>query len=75
MIHDKVRKGVIHAHGDKLCTMIGIPPGTKIPMEELNKIFLATLGEKITICGKQVVVSTSMKAIVEILEEKNVLED
>ena len=55
--------------------MIGIPPGTKIPMEELNKIFLATLGEKITICGKQIVVSTSMKAIVEILEEKNVLED
>ena len=75
MIHDKVRKGVIRAHGDKLCTMIGIPPGTKIPKEELDKISLATLGKEMTICGKQVVVSASMKALVEILEGKNVLED
>lgn len=70
-----VRKGVVRVQGDRLCAMIGIPMGTKIPREELNKISLATLGKEMTICGKQVVVSASMKALVEILEGKNVLGD
>ena len=75
MASNGVRKGVVRIQGDKLCAMIGIPLGTKIPKEELNKISLATLGKETTICGKQVVISSSMKALVKILEGKNVLED
>ena len=70
-----VRRGVIRVQGDKLCLMIGVKPGSKIPKEVLDRILKASLGEKIIVCDKEVVVSASMKALVEILNGKNAIEE
>lgn len=70
-----VRRGVIRVQGDKLCLMIGVKPGSKIPKDVLDRILKANLGETITICNREVMVSASMKALVDILVGKNVIEE
>ena len=70
-----VRRGVIRVQGDKLCLMIGVKPGSKIPKDVMDRILKANLGETITICNREVIVSASMKVLVEILAGKDVIED
>ena len=75
MKHTNVRDGVIRVQGDKLCLMIGLPPGTKIPKEDLDVINNTSYGETITVCDKTITVSPSMKALVEILINKDAIRE
>lgn len=75
MVHNGVRKGVVRVQGDKLCLLLGLSPGTKIPKESMYELMKANYGDVVTVCNKDVEVTAAIKALAEILEGKNVLED
>lgn len=53
-----------------MCEYIGIPKGTKIDLDVLQKIEHAPANEKCTIMGKEILISMSMKGTAGILIKK-----
>lgn len=71
MTETSVDNKVIRIQGDKLCTMIGLKPGTKIDRKVLDALAAAELGDVVRVGTRDVtVISPSIQVLAQILIDK-----
>lgn len=62
-----IKDGVVRVQGDRLAEHLGLPPNTYFKREELDRLARAQYGDTVTVNGKTVKVTFSMKGIANII--------